>query len=247
VQADLRTFAALGVFGTCAITSVTAQNTREVRAVEAMPVSLVRLQVETVLDDLAVAGAKCGLLATREIVREVAELAPRLPPLVVDPVLVASSGALLAGQETVNAYLEYLFPLAAIVTPNLHEASAMLGEPVTTLDEARAAARRLGGLTPVVVVKGGHLIGGESVDVVWDGRDCWEIRQPRVVTANTHGSGCTFSAAIAANLARGLPAREAIEQANSFVYRAIVGGATWHLGGGYGPLDHFGWEQGGRG
>jgi hydroxymethylpyrimidine/phosphomethylpyrimidine kinase len=243
VQADLRTFAALGVFGTSAITSVTAQNTREVRVVHPLPARLVRQQVEAVVDDLPVAGAKCGLLATAEIVWEVVALVPRLPPLVVDPVLVASSGDLLAEVATVRAYLDHLLPVCAIATPNLHEAGALLGEPVTTLEDARRAARRLGELAHVVVVKGGHLAGEESVDVIWDGEGCWELHRPMVRTPNTHGSGCTFSAAIAANLALGLPPRDAIEQANAFVHRAIVNGSQWRLGSGHGPLDHFGWEE----
>ena len=144
VQADLRTFAALGVFGTSAITSVTAQNTREVRVVHPLPASLVRQQVEAVMDDLPVAGVKCGLLATAEIVREVSALAPRLPALVVDPVLVASSGDLLAEEATVRAYLDHLLPVCVVATPNLQEAGALLGEPVTTLEDARRAARAPG-------------------------------------------------------------------------------------------------------
>lgn len=244
IQADLRTFAALGVHGTTAITCVTAQNTARVKAVQVLPAAFVREQIETVTADMTVAGAKTGLLANEEIVKEVASLASGLPPLVVDPVLVASTGRRLTDEATVRAYRELLLPVAAVATPNLYEAGVLLGEPVATLDEARQAARRLGDLAPVVVVKGGH---GQdpttSVDVVWDGKQCWEISRPRVQSVNTHGSGCTFSAAIAAGMAWGLALREAIEQASAFVHRAIQGSAGWRLGAGAGPLDHFGWKE----
>lgn len=247
IQADLRTFAALGVFGTTAITCTTAQNSTEVRSVRSLPPEFVREQVEAVLDDLPVTGAKTGLLPNEEIVREVAALASRLPPLVVDPVLVATSGNRLTDDATIVACRRQLFPLAAVVTPNLNEAGVLLGERLATLPEAREAARRLGELAPVVVVKGGHLEGtASSVDVVWDGQGCWEIARPRVSTRNTHGSGCTFSAAIAAGLARGLGIVDAIERANEFVHAAIQGSTGWRLGAGAGPLDHFGWKEGGQ-
>jgi hydroxymethylpyrimidine/phosphomethylpyrimidine kinase len=244
IQADLRTFAALGVLGTTAITCVTAQNTARVNAVHVLPASFVRAQVEAVLEDMTVTGAKTGVLYSEETVREVAALAPSLPPLVVDPVLVASTGRRLTDDGAVRAYLEVLLPAAAVATPNLLEASVLLGEKVGTLDDARDAARRLGDLTPVVVVKGGHGTGSSvSVDVVWDGRLCWEMSQERIVTNNTHGAGCSFSAAVAAGLARHLDVREAIERANTFVHKAIQGSANWRLGAGAGPLDHFGWKD----
>lgn len=242
IQADMRTFAALGVFGTTAITSVTAQNTTEVRDVHVLPASFVASQIETVLDDMHVAGAKTGLLATEDIVKQVAALAPRLPPLVVDPVLVASTGQTLTEVGTIQAYRRHLLPLAAVITPNLIEAGVLLDEPVTNLAEARRAASQLGETAAVVVVKGGHLDDPDAcVDVVWDGTKCFEISRPRVRTDNTHGSGCTFSAAIAAFMARGADVGEAIERANEFVHAAIHTGAAWNLGRGHGPLNHFGW------
>jgi hydroxymethylpyrimidine/phosphomethylpyrimidine kinase len=243
IQADLRTFAALGVFGTTAITCVTAQNTARVNAVHVLPAAFVRAQIEAVIEDITVSGAKTGVLYSEEIVREVAALAPSLPALVVDPVLVASTGRRLTDDGAVRAYREVLLPAAAVATPNLLEASVLLGEKLTTLDDAREAARRLGDLSPVVVVKGGH--GNDpsvSVDVVWDGQ-LWEITQPRVATRNTHGAGCTFSAAIAAGLARHLSIKDAIEHANTFAHQAIQGSASWRLGAGAGPLDHFGWKE----
>ena len=242
IQADLRTFAAMGVLGTTALTAVTAQNSTEVRAIHALPASLVRAQVEAVIDDMDVGGAKTGLLGNEEIVAEVAALACRLPPLVVDPVMVATSGRLLTDEATIAACRALLFPLAAVVTPNLQEAGALLGVELATLGDARLAARRLGELAPVVVVKGGHLADPTlAVDVVWDGGNCWEISRPRIRTDNTHGSGCTFSAAIAAGFALGLGTKEAIERANAFVNRALEGSSAWHVGRGPGPLDHFGW------
>jgi hydroxymethylpyrimidine/phosphomethylpyrimidine kinase len=234
----------MGVFGTTAITCVTAQSTKEVRSVFSLPGAMVREQVETVLDDIAVSGAKTGVLPNEEIVQEVVALVPRLPPLVVDPVLVASTGRNLTDAATIRACLHQLFPLAGVVTPNLMEAGVLLGEDLATVEDARRAARRLGEWAPVVVVKGGHLADPTvSVDVVWDGESCWEISRPRVHTLNVHGTGCTFSAAIAAGMALGCSVREAIEGANAFVYAAIQGSAQWHLGAGAGPLDHFGWEK----
>ena len=243
-QADLRTFAALGVFGTTAITCVTAQNTTEVRAVHPLPPALVREQVESVLDDIAIGGAKTGLLPTEAIVEEVAALAHRLPPLVVDPVMVASTGRPLTDRATIVASRRLLFPLAAVVTPNLKEAGALLGEELSTLADARRAARRLGEMALVVVVKGGHMADpAVVVDVVWDGRTCSEITRPRLHTNNVHGSGCTFSAAIACGFACGLGVMESIDRANEFVHAAIQGGAGWRIGAGAGPLDHFGWKE----
>jgi len=246
IQADLRTFAALGVLGTTAVTCVTAQNGAEVRSVLALPPSLVREQVEAVLDDMPVRAAKTGLLPNEEVVKEVAALAPRLPPLVVDPVMVATSGQRLADDAIVGAYREHLLPVASIVTPNLSETAALLGTGPASLSlpAAREAARRLGEIAPAVVVKGVHLPEeGAVADVVWDGECTWELVNPRVLSHNTHGSGCTFSAAIAAGLARGLATREAVEEANRFVHRAIKGSSNWKFGVGAGPLDHFGWED----
>jgi hydroxymethylpyrimidine/phosphomethylpyrimidine kinase len=244
IQADLATFAALGVFGTTAITCITAQNSFEVRDVFALPPALVRSQVEAVLDDMEVAAAKAGLLVTEAIVKEVAALAPRLPHLVVDPVFASSSGRALADPATVRAYRDHLLGCAEVLTPNLPEAEALLGRRLLTVDDACSAAKELGNMSPFVVVKGGHIDGvAVSTDVVWDGRSCWQLSRPRVETANTHGSGCTFSAAVAAGLAQGMRPAEAVRLANDYVNKAIRGGAGWRIGTGQGPLDHFGWEE----
>jgi hydroxymethylpyrimidine/phosphomethylpyrimidine kinase len=248
IQADLKAFAALGVFGTSAITALTAQNTVGVRGVHPVPADFVLAQIEAVLADLPVAASKTGMLATADIVRAVAELAAdgRLPKLVVDPVMVASSGDRLLEPEAEQLYVRELIPQATVTTPNLWEAEVLLGSSIRTLADQHQAARALGTLGPaVVVVKGGHAVNdssGSAVDVVWDGTTTYEMRVPRVDTVNNHGSGCTYASATAAALARGLDVRRALELAKDFVYRAIAGGSKWRLGQGHGPLDHFGWS-----
>ncbi|GAA1796028.1 bifunctional hydroxymethylpyrimidine kinase/phosphomethylpyrimidine kinase [Luedemannella flava] len=245
IQADLKTFAAHGVFGTSAITALTAQNTVGVRGVHAVPADFVVAQVEAVLEDLPVAATKTGMLATAEIVHAVAKLAAagRLPRLVVDPVMVASSGDRLLEPEAERLYVAELLPRAAVVTPNLIEAEVLLQGSIGTLAEQREAAVALGALGPsVVVVKGGHAVrdaSSEAVDVVWDGTTIHELRAPRVDTPNNHGTGCTFASAVAAGLAKGLPTMAAVESAKAYVLRAVTAGASWSLGSGHGPLDHF--------
>jgi hydroxymethylpyrimidine/phosphomethylpyrimidine kinase len=246
IQADLKTFAAHRVFGASAITAVTAQNTAEVRRVQALDPDLVRIQVEAVVDDLPVAAVKTGMLATAAIVEMVGELAAagRLPRLVVDPVLVASSGARLLDEGAIKLYLTRLLPVAQVFTPNLIEAGVLLDVTLATLADQERAARTLAEQTEgVVVVKGGHGSGGEAVDVVCRSGAMWHLRSPRVATANNHGSGCSFASATAAGLAQGLEAAEALDGAKQFVYRAIRGAAQWDLGSGHGPLDHFHWED----
>jgi hydroxymethylpyrimidine/phosphomethylpyrimidine kinase len=246
IQADLKTFPVLGVFGTSAITALTAQNTEGVRGILPVPGEFVRAQVDAVLDDLPVAAVKTGMLGTSDVVRAVAGLAAagRLPRLVVDPVMVASSGDRLLEPEAERLYRELLVPHAAVLTPNLQEAEVLLGSPIRTLAEQREAARALGGLgAAAVVVKGGHAVADEpdqAVDVVWDGTAMHELRAPRTPTANTHGTGCTFAAATTAGLAAGREPVAAIRQAKDFVSRAVASGAGWRLGRGHGPLDHLG-------
>ncbi len=247
VQADLKTFAALHVHGTCALTAVTAQNTAEVRGVVALEAGFVRQQVETVLDDFAVRSVKTGMLATADIVMTVADLAERglLPHLVVDPVLVSSTGHSLLEPAGVQAYLGRLLPHALVVTPNLREA-AVLGDTdvdsLRTLEARVAVAERIRATgARYAVVKGGHLT--ESADDVVAGPEGVVVLPgERVATGNDHGTGCSLSAAVAANLARGLEVPDAITQAKGFVARALAGGAGWRLGAGHGPLDHFGWS-----
>jgi hydroxymethylpyrimidine/phosphomethylpyrimidine kinase len=246
-QADLKTFAALRVHGTCALTAVTAQNTAEVRAIVALEPAFVQQQVETVLTDFAVRSVKTGMLATAGIVTAVADLAARglLPRLVVDPVLVSSTGHRLLEPEGVTAYLQLLLPHALVVTPNLREA-AVLGDTevdaLRTLDARIDVAERIRTTgARYVVVKGGHLT--ESADDVVAGPEGIVVLPgERVDTGNDHGTGCSLSAAVAAHLARGAAVHDAISQAKAFVARALAGGAAWRLGAGHGPLDHFGWS-----
>jgi hydroxymethylpyrimidine/phosphomethylpyrimidine kinase len=249
IQADLKAMAAVGTFGTSAITALTAQNTRGVRGVFAVPTEFVLAQIEAVLADLPVAAVKTGMLATADTVRAVAGLAAagRLPQLVVDPVMVASSGDRLLEPEAERLYVVELLPHATVTTPNLREAEVLLGATISTLAEQRDAAAALGALGPsTVVVKGGHAVAdtpGEAVDVVWHNGALHELRTPRVDTPNNHGSGCSFASATAALLAQGWSAEEAIQSAKHYVWRALQGGAQWSLGGGHGPLDHFNWNS----
>jgi len=245
IQADLKTFMAFGVFGASAITALTAQNTEGVRGIHPVPADFVVAQVEAVLDDLPVAVVKTGMLATADIVRAVAALAEagRLPALVVDPVMVASSGARLLEASAERAYVEHLIPQASLLTPNLREAEFLLGTTIGTLADQHEAARALGALgAAAVVLKGGHAVsdaGDQAVDVVWDGTTTYELHRPRIRTRNDHGTGCTFASAVAAGLGRGHELPVAIEDAKEFVSRAIAAGATWRLGRGHGPLNHL--------
>lgn len=254
LQADLKTFAAVGVHGTSAVTAVTAQNTCAVLGVAAVEPEMVLAQVEAVVSDLAPAAVKTGMLANPAIVAAVAGLAARrmLPNLVVDPVLVSTSGHLLMDEGGVDAYRALLLPHAAVVTPNLREAAVLTGrrfEELATLDAMTAAAEELRQLGPAtVVVKGGHAdqagapgaVG--SPDVVVGPAGTVVLRAGRVPTTNDHGTGCSLSAAIAAHLALGASPLEAIERAKELVRRALAGAAGWHLGAGHGPIDHFGWS-----
>ena len=239
VQADLKTFAAHGLHGVCAITAVTAQSTVEVRDWVALEPRMVVAQIETVADDMSVAAVKTGMLANTAIVRAVAEVVRRrgLPHLVVDPVMVAKGGQRLLDKGAERAYVELLFPCATLVTPNLAEAEAVLGRRVRTLDDMRDAARALHALGPgAVVVKGGHLP-GDAVDVFFDGERFEELRVPRIETPHTHGTGCTFSAAIAARLAQGADLLDAVRGAKTYVTEAIR--RSYSIGRGHGPVDHL--------
>jgi hydroxymethylpyrimidine/phosphomethylpyrimidine kinase len=245
IQADLKTFAALGVFGTSALTAVTAQNTTAVLGVHVLEPAFVDLQIEAVLSDLPVEAVKTGMLATAAIVAVVARRAAagELPQLVVDPVMVTSTGTALMDDDGVAAYLDLLLPHAAVCTPNMREAALLTSRPVTDLAGMEEAARRLAEFGPtVVIVKGGHLAGGLAPDVVWADGTVTVLDGPRVVSANDHGTGCSLAAATTAHLARGTDALTALKAAKAFVANAISGAASWTLGAGHGPLDHFGWN-----
>jgi hydroxymethylpyrimidine/phosphomethylpyrimidine kinase len=245
IQADLKSFAALGVFGTSAITAVTSQNTMAVTRVDVLAPSAVDAQITAVLSDLPVAAVKTGMLATAEIIEVVARRAAAgdLPHLVVDPVMVASSGDRLLDEDAESAYRELLFPHAEVITPNLLEAGVITGKMLEELVHAEAAADELAATTDAwVVVKGGHLRGDRAVDVVAHGDERHELTAERVDTPNNHGTGCSFASATAAGLAQGLDPLAALRQAKDFVARGVRGGARWSLGAGHGPIDHFGWE-----
>jgi len=238
IQADLKTFAALGVHGTSAITAITAQNTVTVTRIQELPVEMIRAQIDAVVEDLAPAAAKTGMLSSAEIIECVAEAvrAHRLTHLVVDPVMVAKGGAKLLQDDAVEALRRRLLPLAAVVTPNLPEAEVLLGRRIATLDEQCRAARDLLKLgARAVVVKGGHSGGAESVDVFADGQQELSLPAPRLDTANTHGSGCVFSAAITAELAKGAGLQEAVAAAKAYITAAIE--ASLEIGHGHGPVN----------
>ncbi len=239
IAADLRAFSAYGVYGALVVSAVTAQNTLSVRAIEEMSPAFVDAQLAAVLDDLPVAAVKTGMLASAEVVRVVVDRAARgaLPNLVVDPVMVAASGASLVEGDARSAYLE-LITHATVVTPNLDEAEVLVGHDVRDEDEMERAARELRAMgAGGVVVKGGHRKGRDAADavVVGDGGVVW-LRAPWVDTQNVHGTGCTLSAAIAANLALGREVLPAIEDAKSFVREGLLASSAGVLGAGPGPL-----------
>ena len=240
IQADLKTFAALRTYGASVVTAVTAQNTRGVTGVHGIPAEMVGAQLDAVLEDLPVLATKVGMLAAPDVAGIVATRARdgRLPNLVLDPVLTASTGQRLG----VVAAIERLLPYAKVVTPNREEASELVGWSVSTPDEmAKAAAQLAGAGAEFVVVTGGDMVADESVDAMWTGHEVRLLRGPRVDTRNNHGTGCTFSAAIAARLAVGDEVFDAVAAAKRFVARALAGGRDWKIGRGAGPLDHFGW------
>jgi hydroxymethylpyrimidine/phosphomethylpyrimidine kinase len=243
IQADLKTFAAQRCYGASVITAVTAQNTLGVDDVHQLPGAAVASQLDAVLDDLTVAAVKTGMLGTPEVADVVAARARAgdLPNLVVDPVLISSTGHPLG----VVAAFERLLPYAVVTTPNVAEASALVGRPVTTPAEMAEAATALaaGGPRHVVVTGGDLPDGDEAIDAMWTDGEVRFLRGPRIPTGNVHGSGCTFASAIAAQLAMGRPVVTAVELAKSYVARALAGGAEWRIGGGIGPLDHFGWRM----
>jgi hydroxymethylpyrimidine/phosphomethylpyrimidine kinase len=240
IQADLKTFAAHGVYGTSAITAVTAQNTRGVRAWEAVRVELVVSQIETVVEDIAVHAVKIGMLATAEIVRAVARTLGGLGlhQIVVDPVMIAKGGDRLLNEDAVDALRTSLLPLAHVVTPNIPEAEVLAGRRIHSLEDMHAAAQRILESGPrVVLIKGGHASGPESIDVARTAGGVFEIRGPRIESQNTHGTGCTLSSAIAANLALGLADEDAIREARRYLEGAIRHAPD--IGGGHGPLNHM--------
>jgi hydroxymethylpyrimidine/phosphomethylpyrimidine kinase len=243
IQADLKTFAALGVYGTSAITALTAQNTERVTRVFTIPPDMVVAQIDAVADDISIDAVKTGMLATPEIVMAVADALARrhLPRIVVDPVMVAKGGDLLLTAEGVVCVRTHLLRCALVVTPNRPEAEVLTGRGVATLADAREAARVLHGCgAGAVVVKGGHFDGDVLINLLFDGRDFFEFATPRIATRHTHGTGCTFASAIAAGLALGDTVPAAVQRATEYVAGAIAAGLP--VGHGHGPVDHF-WQR----
>lgn len=240
IQADLKTFAALGAYGASIITAITAQNTVAVTAIHEIPVEVVAAQADAVLSDIGTDAAKTGMLATPAIIATVADRlrAHGVARLVVDPVMVAKSGDRLLREDAIDALRTLLLPMATVVTPNVPEAEAIAGIAVTGHDSAVVAARRIRAMGPsVVVIKGGHLDGEVVEDVVFDGETVTVLSGRRVATRHTHGTGCTFSAAIAARLAWGDSPVEAVRVAREYLQGAIE--HAWPLGAGHGPVDHL--------
>ena len=240
LQADLKTFGAMGVYGTCAITTITAQNTLGVSDVLETPVSMIEAQIDAIVSDIGADAVKTGMLSSSEIIRSVARSLKRhnLDVAVIDPVMVASTGARLIREDAIDSLREVLIPRATVLTPNSREAGILVGMEVNTVDDARSAAKTLvdefGARN--AVVKGGHLE-GPATDVLYDGSDFITFTAERIDTTNTHGTGCTLASAIAAGLAKGLDAPSAVQEAKDFVTAAMR--ASYSVGRGHGPLNHF--------
>ena len=252
IQADLKTFSALGAYGTAVLTALTAQNTRGVTGVHAVPAAFVGEQIATLLDDVTVHAAKTGMLGTAAVVREVAAAlsGSAAGPVVVDPVMVATSGDRLVDDDAIAAVRDVLLPVADLVTPNVPEAAALLGAaPATAVEELPGQARALLDLGPrAVLLKGGHLGGDVSVDVLATATGVVQTVRPRIDTRATHGTGCTLSSAIAALVARRRAAgaddlgpdwAPVVEGARDYLQAALAGGGALGIGSGHGPVHHF--------
>ena len=243
IQADLKTFAALGVFGASAITALTAQNTRGVRGIHAVPAEFVTAQIDAVFSDLDVKAVKIGMVAQLATIDAIAASLMRWSPghVVLDPVLVATSGDRLLALEAVERLRTGLIPLASLITPNLPEAAALLDEEIAT-DEAaieRQGQQLLALGCPAVLIKGGHGRGSESIDYLVTGNGTLALPAPRIATKNTHGTGCSLSSAIAAGLAKGEDLESAVRHAKAFITAAIAAADRLGVGQGHGPVHHF--------
>lgn len=246
IQADLKTFAALGCFGMTAITALTAQNTTGVRAIHGVPPQMLRDQIDAVVEDIGTDAVKIGMLHAPDIVHTVAQAIDhhRLAQVVLDPVMIATSGAVLIAQDAVQALVQQLFPRSVLVTPNLDEAGFLVGRTLSTETDMQAAAHELLARgARAVLIKGGHLAGDQVSDLFQTaegeapGQSFW-LHAPRIATANTHGTGCTLSSAIAAHLALGHELPQAVRLAHAYVRQALLAGAPVRTGQGSGPLNH---------
>jgi hydroxymethylpyrimidine/phosphomethylpyrimidine kinase len=244
IQADLKTFAALGCYGLSVITALTAQNTVAVTGIHPVPPAFVEQQIEAVLSDIGADAVKIGMLFSRDLIQAVAGQLRRHRPaaIVVDPVMMAQSGDRLLQDDAVDAVKTALLPLASILTPNIPEAEVLVGRRLSTAAAVDAAAVELAGMgCPAVLIKGGHGSGAMCADVLYDARTDRFLRleRPRLATRNNHGTGCTLSSAIAAHLALGLNLEAAVAGARDYIQQAIAAGAGYTLGRGHGPVHHF--------
>ncbi len=243
IQADLKTFSALGVFGCSAISSLTAQNTLGVQGMFAIPPVFVQQQIHSVLSDIDVGAIKTGMLATADIIAAVAESLRHCPhiPFVLDPVMVATSGDRLLAEDAIQTLIEKLLPLATVITPNLHEAAVLLNTSVATdLVQMQAQGEKILALgARAVLMKGGHTHGENATDLLITAAGTEAFSTPRLQTKNTHGTGCTLASAIAAGLAKKLSLNESVKQAKDYLQQALVQSESLHIGQGSGPVHHF--------
>jgi hydroxymethylpyrimidine/phosphomethylpyrimidine kinase len=243
IQADLKTFAARGVFGMSVLTALTAQNTVGVQGVFEVPPAFVAMQIDSIASDLGADAVKTGMLSNAPIIKTIAAKIREhhLSPLVVDPVMVAKGGDPLLRDDARDMLVQELLPLATVVTPNLHEARALCGFEITNLDEMRRAAKAIHQMGPRnVVVKGGHLSAElEAIDLLYDGNSFQEFRAPRLSTKNDHGTGCTFASAIAAELAKGHTVPDAVRIAKEYLTQILRASANLQIGHGHGPMNHM--------
>lgn len=243
IQADIKTFSALGCYGMSAITALTAQNTIGVRAIHAIPPQMLREQIDAVVEDIGVDAVKIGMLHAPDIVQVVAEAIDKhqLAQVVLDPVMIATSGAMLIENEAVQALVQHLFHRVQLITPNLDEAGLLVGHTLKNEADMEAAADQLLHLgARAVLIKGGHLSGDTVADLFVSSKaQKWWLRSARIHSPNTHGTGCTLSSAIAAYLALGVPLQPAIEKSHAFIRQALQAGANVRTGSGSGPLNHL--------
>jgi hydroxymethylpyrimidine/phosphomethylpyrimidine kinase len=244
IQADLKTFSALGCFGMSAVTALTAQNTRVVTGIFPAPPEFIGQQIDAVMEDIGADAVKIGMLHSPEVIQIVARKLTEwhCPNIVVDPVMISKSGDKLLRDDAVQALKAYLLPLATLITPNLPEASVLLGRPVETRAEMDQAARDLADIGAAnVLVKGGHLTGDDSCDLLYQHKNTTltEFFGKRIDTPNSHGTGCTLSSAIAANLAKGIELETAVKNAKAYLTGALFAGAAYQTGRGHGPVHHF--------
>ncbi|MFL8938970.1 bifunctional hydroxymethylpyrimidine kinase/phosphomethylpyrimidine kinase [Rossellomorea oryzaecorticis] len=247
IQADLKTFQELGAYGMSAITAVTAQNTLGVHGVYPVSIEGIVQQIDAIGEDLGTDALKTGMLFSGEVIEAVSERIHHYgwENIVVDPVMIAKGGAKLLQDEAIRALKEKLLPLTSVITPNIPEAEVLTEMKISSLDDRRKAAKQLMGMgAKAVVIKGGHADDKEVIDLFFDGTTCEELMSPRIETLHTHGTGCTFSAAITAQLANGMTMRDAVLTAKEFIRAAIEDGLG--IGGGHGPTNHWAYNKRGE-